>query len=67
MGKNRTNKDINFVAIFVVLGPGRPLAGGPRMDHRAVTTQCDVTHGLHRMTFDPKNVTSLTGGRQMSF
>ena len=38
MVKNRTNKDITFVAIFVALGPGWPSASGPRMDRRAVTS-----------------------------
>jgi len=61
--------------VFKVLGPGRPLAGGPRMDRRAVTSsgrlifnfytlwiqKRHMTHRLPGMTLWSKNVTWLTG------
>ena len=30
--------DCWFLTIYIEIGPGRPSAGGPRMDHRAVTS-----------------------------
>ena len=38
---------VSIVIFFLLLAPGQPSAGGPRMDRRALTFQQkrDVTHG----------------------